>query len=106
MLDRLKRVLVKSFIGAIGLGYLLAQAVMYMVSIFTSPLTQWSTQSIFQSIAPRPSAPAGFPFQAALPQIVGFLVLLLIWYGLLRWLYFTRLTESPSGPTPNPDEAA
>ncbi len=39
MLDRTKRALVSSFIGAIGLGYVLGEAVLYFVAVFTAPLT-------------------------------------------------------------------
>ena len=79
MVNRLKRVLVKSFIGAIALGYLLAEAALYFVNIFTAPLASWSTQRMFQGLTPRPNPSRSFPFQMALPQVVGFLVLSLIW---------------------------
>ena len=38
MLERFKRALVESFIGAIGLGYLLAQGILHFVNIFASPV--------------------------------------------------------------------
>jgi hypothetical protein len=94
MLNRLKRVLVKSFIGAIALGYLFAEAILYFVNIFTAPITAWITQKLYVGLLVSPStASRGLPLQAALPQALGFLVLLLVWYGLLRWLYFTPLVE-------------
>jgi hypothetical protein len=98
MLNRLKRVLVNSFIGAIALGYLFAEAALYFVNIFTAPVATWSTQKIFQRIAPRPIPSTGFPFQTALPHVLGFLVLSLVWYGLLRWLYFPLRAEADPAP--------
>jgi hypothetical protein len=41
MLDRIKGILVKSFVGAIGLGYLLAEAILTFVNIFASPIEGW-----------------------------------------------------------------
>lgn len=38
MLNRLKRTLVESFVGAIALGYLLAQTILHFVNIFASPV--------------------------------------------------------------------
>jgi hypothetical protein len=95
MLNRLKRVLVKSFIGVIALGYLFAEAILYFVNIFTAPVSTWIMQKVYLGLISRPTASAstGFPLQAALPQVIGFLVILLVWYGLLRWLYFTPLKE-------------
>jgi hypothetical protein len=93
MLNRLKRVLVKSFIGAVALGYLFAMAVLYFVNILTAPISEWITQKVYLGLVSRPTASTSFPLQAALPQVVGFLVLLLVWWGLLRWLYFTPLKE-------------
>jgi len=106
MLRRLKRVLVKSFIGAIGLGYLFAQAILYLVNVFTAPLAVWSTQKTYQGLISRSTSSTGLPLEAALPQVVGFLVLLLLWYGLLRWLYFTPFTPETCEPAPNSEQAA
>jgi hypothetical protein len=98
MFDRLKRVLVKTFIGTIALGYLLAQAILYFISIFPYLATGL--------LMPRSTVSANPQFQAALRETISFIVLLLIWYGLLRWLYFTPPKEETSGLAGNPERAA
>jgi ABC-type sulfate transport system permease component len=85
MFDRLKRTVVESFIGAIALGYLFAQAVLYLVNVFAAPVAGWVRRMEF----PDSKATTGLSLHAALPPLVSFVVLVLIWYGLLRWLYFT-----------------
>ncbi len=52
MVDRLKRILVESFIGAIALGYMLAEVVLYFVSVFTSPVSTWATRNLYRVLAP------------------------------------------------------
>ena len=98
MLNRLKRALVESFVGAIALGYVLAQTIMHFVNIFASPIAAWFARDEYrrlmpQSLAPQNSAPTGFPYRNALPELVSFLLLLLVWLVLLRWLYWNPATE-------------
>jgi hypothetical protein len=98
MLNRLKRALVESFVGAIGLGYILAQTIMYFVNIFASPISTWVArgeyrQLVPQNLAPQSTAPSNFPYRLALPDLVHFLVLLLVWYVLVRWLYWKPITQ-------------
>jgi hypothetical protein len=89
MADRLKRVLVESFIGAIALGYVLAEVVFYFVNIFTSPFSAWATGSLYRAIAPGTAASSASYLRAAVSPAVAFVLLLLVWYLILRWLYFT-----------------
>jgi len=93
--DRLKKVLVETFIGAIALGYLFAEAILFFVNIFTASLAVW--------VARNSSRPSPFPLEAALRPAVAFVVLLLVWFVLLRWLYFTPVKKEQSAP--NPEEA-
>jgi len=104
MFDRLKRVLVKSFIGAIALGYVLAEVMLYFVNVFTSPVSAWATQKLYRGLVPGTNAFSGSPLQAAVSPAFAFVLLLLVWYLLLRWLYFTPLKEEESEP--NPKETA
>jgi hypothetical protein len=99
MSDRLKRVLVESFVGTIALGYLLAQALLYFVGIFSRPVEQWVQRRMYPALAPNASQ--SFPIEAALPQAISFIILLLVFYGLLRWLYFKPLTLETSERNPN-----
>jgi hypothetical protein len=92
MLEQVRRILVDSFIAAIGLGYLLAQIILYFINIFTSPVSIW----ILRMILPAATASRRFPVEAALPQVIGFVLLLALWFVLLRWLYLTpRPTTHP-----------
>lgn len=92
MHDQMKRILVDSFIAAIGLGYLLAQVVLYFVNIFTSPVSLWVARIIFPDV----TASRRFPAEAALPQVIGFVLLLALWFVLLRWLYLTPFEDQTS----------
>ena len=96
MVDRLKHVLVESFIGAIALGYILAEVVLYFVSVFTSPLSTWAAQNLYRAIAPGTAASSSSYLRTAASPAVGFVLLLLVWYLLLRWLYFTPLKKKES----------
>jgi ABC-type spermidine/putrescine transport system permease subunit II len=92
MFDRLKRTLVDSFVGAIALGYLFAEVVLYFVNVFTAPVAGWVRRKEFPGTTPT----AGLSLQAAVLPLISFVVLLLIWYVLLRWLYFTPFKKEES----------
>jgi hypothetical protein len=102
MLDRLKRALVESYVGAIGLGYLFAQCVLHFVNIFATPVAGWVSRKEYGGLMPRTSALTGFSLQDALPEFIRFFLLLLVWYVLLRWLYFKPLNEKTTEPAPGP----
>jgi len=105
MLDRLKRVLVESFVGAVALGYLLAQGVLHFVNVFAAPLARWISQDQLRGV-PGVTLSTGFPIQYALPELVRFFITLTIWYILLRWLYFTPPKTESAAPPPTPALAA
>jgi hypothetical protein len=106
MFERLKRALVESFIGAIALGYILAQCILHFVNIFASPIAGWVSRNDYRAIIPGGASLAGFSFKDALPDLSRFVVLLLVWYLLVRWLYFTPPKTDASEPAPNPERAA
>ena len=106
MFKRLKRALVESFIGAIALGYVLAQCILHFVSIFASPIAGWVSRSNYRAIVPGGAGLAGFSFKDALPDLSRFVLLLLVWYLLVRWLYFMPPKADASKPAPNPEQAA
>jgi len=89
VLKRLKQALVDSYVGAIALGYLLAQCILHFVSVFASPLAGWVTRSEYKDVIAHNTPLVGFTFKDALPEFVRFLLLLVVWYVLVRWLYFT-----------------
>ena|SRR5256885_2896530 len=105
MFERLKRSLVESFIGAIALGYLLAQTILYFVGIFSVPLTGWISRREYPELTSHSTARSGFPFGEATPQLVSFALLSVIWYILLRWLYFGPLKEEAPKPTLDSEKA-
>jgi hypothetical protein len=90
MLERVRRTLVESLVAPIGLGYLLAQLILQFMNIFAAPASLWITRLSFPDAAPSKR----FPVEAALPQIPRFVLLLLLWYVLLRWLYFKSLKRA------------
>jgi len=106
MFERLRRALVESFVGAIALGYALAQCILHFVNIFTAPVAGWITRNEYRDIVARTTAWADFSLKDALPELIRFCLLLAVWYVLLRWLYFKPLKNETREPAPNPPEAA
>src|SRR5579859_1107965 len=106
MFERLKGALVESFVGAMALGYLLAQCILQFVGIFASPISGWVSRNNYRAVIPGGAALAGFSLKDALPDLSRFVVLFLVWYLLVRWLYFTPPKTAASQPAPNPEQAA
>jgi ABC-type sulfate transport system permease component len=87
MLDRSRRTVVDTYIGAIALGLLLAQAVEHFVGIFSAPVAAWVAQNNYREMTQKPAISSGFPLEAALPEVVRSILLVLLFYSLIRWLY-------------------
>lgn len=96
MLNRIKRAVVESYIGAIALGYLLAQIIITLVEVFVAPLVGWIAATRFRS--DMSVAATDVSLQASYPEIVRFVLSLILWYILLRWLYMTPTRSEASGP--------
>ena len=79
--------------GAIALGYLLAQTISHFVNIFASPVVGWLTRRQYAGLAPKDSNLPGFSFKDALPDLARFVVLLSVWFALVYWLYFKPLEK-------------
>src|SRR5260370_32724086 len=105
MSDRLKRDLVDSFIGAIAPGFLLAQCILLFVNIFAAPIAGWVSRNNYRAVIPGGAAMASFSLKDALPDLSRFVVLFLVWYLLVRWLYFTPPKTDASEPAPNLEQA-
>ena len=105
MLDRLKRALVESFVGAIALGYLLAQGILHFVNIFASPIAGWVSRSYYKESIANAGITFRSALQLALPELVRFFLVFVVFYILLRWLYFKPLEGEPSGPVRETGEA-
>ncbi len=104
MFNRLIRALVESYVGAIAVGYLLAQAVLSFVQIFSSPVENWAYERELHHFNSGTAAAVRPPFELALPRLINFILILLVWYSLLRWLYYKPVkgaTQPPSPPAPD-----
>jgi hypothetical protein len=97
--NQLRRVLVESFVGAIALGWLLAQGLMHFVDVFAAPIGTWVARAEYREFANHPSVSTAFTFQSALPELAKSAALLSLCYALLRWLYF----NPPARPKSVPD---
>lgn len=98
MLERLKRSLIESYVGAIALGYLLASDILHLVGVFAAPFSGWVSRRQYGGLLPHSGSLPGFSLQDAVPELVRFVVLLLVWYVLVRWLYFKPVKETESNP--------
>jgi hypothetical protein len=96
MLDRLKELLVESFVGAIALGLLLSNAIARLTNGLTMPVTDWLVRTQFQGFSNRPPQP--FTLRKGWPELIRAFVLFVIWCGLFYWLYFKRKPEQSSEP--------
>ncbi|HEY1204651.1 MAG: hypothetical protein ABSH46_13450 [Bryobacteraceae bacterium] len=106
MIKRLKRAIVESFVGAVALGWLFAQGVVHFANVFAAPLTGWIVRSEYRELTRSTAGPAGFSLVDALAELVRSISLLLVWYVLLRWLYYKPLKNETSDPGQNREQAA
>ena len=86
MLERLRSALVSSFIGAIALGWVFAQAILHFAYVFSAPVAGWVTRREYRGMVDRVNA--GFSLRDALPDLAKSGSLLIVGYLLLRWLYY------------------
>ena len=105
MLKRLRQVLVESFVGAIALGWMLAEVVTHFVNIFAAPVGSWLARNEYGGIIPgKNGVETGFLLQDALPELIRSIALLFVWYFLVRWLYFTPARKAGSEPAQNTEQ--
>ena len=105
MFDRLKRALVESFVGAIALGYLLAQAVLSFVNVFVAPLSVWSFRREYAGMLPTLKTPPVSLLREALTPAADCAAILLLWYLLVVWLYFKPLQADRPEESTKPQDA-
>ncbi len=89
MLDRLKRAIVESYIGAVALGSMLASCIYSFVGVFADPVGNWLGQKEALRYSQNSIGPAEISFQYSLPSLIRSALIFAIWYALVRWLYFT-----------------
>ena len=100
MLERSRKVLVESFIGAIALGWLFAQSILHFVYMFSAPVSSWLTRREYRGLVEHGAMPTGFYFQDVLPELIRSVSLLVFVYLLMRWLYFKPLKKDIIEPQP------
>jgi hypothetical protein len=98
VLERLRRALTESYIGAIAMGWLLAQDILQFVNIFATPVEGWVSQRVYPGLRAQAGGPQGIGFELGLPEVIRFLLILAIWYALVRWLYFPSNKTSAALP--------
>jgi hypothetical protein len=104
MLHRLKRALVDSYVGAIALGYLLAEGLEQIAMVITAPFSAWIRQEELHRIYPQGAAEPGFRLQASVLPLVHGVLFLLFGLVLLRWLYYPAKVNEVSEPVSGADE--
>lgn len=105
MFRRLKHALVQSLVGAIGLGWLLAQAVIHCAYGVTAPLVNWAVRDLYCGLAGQSVTSVGLSFKEAIPELARGSLLLIVALLFLRWLYFQALPTNPTGAVvANPED--
>ena len=94
MLEKLNTALVKSFVGAITVAWILAQAVFHFASTLSTPIAKWLMWREYGVFAGHNPQPRGISALDALPELLEGCALLLAGYVLLRWLYFKPAEEA------------
>lgn len=91
MVDRMKKALIDSFVGAIAVAWLFAEGIMSLVASFTAPLSNWLIERMRWQQSPAFSRAfenqPPFPFAMAIPQLIAAVLFLVVAYLLFRWLF-------------------
>ena len=96
MLERLRSILVQSFVGAIGLGFLLSQMVAHFANTLAYSASNWLVQnSSINGLAVR-----RFQAETIIVELVRGIFLLLVAYLLLYWLYFPKSAKEKQDDQP------
>lgn len=93
MANRFRDALVRSYVGAIALGWVFGQGILHFAYIFTAPVTGWLGRREYHSLSLSKNPVPPFTLQDAVPDLLRSVVLLLIGYLLLRWLYYKPETR-------------
>lgn len=104
MLNRLKSALVDSYVGAVALGYMLAQLVLHLVNVFANPVASWITRAEYKDVLTHGAPMVGFTLRDGLPELIRFVLLLVVWFVLVRWLYITPRKQDAPLPAPDSDQ--
>jgi H+/Cl- antiporter ClcA len=86
MVKRVQEILVNSYVGAIVVALLFAQAVGHFANMLATATTNWLIEGPYRAS----TTPPGFRVQSISPELVRGIFILLICGLLLYWLYFPR----------------
>jgi hypothetical protein len=86
LVKRFKRILVESFVAAIALGWIFAQAILHFANIFSTPLASWLSRKEYRMVSNVNVSPE-FRVSDALPEVARAVALFIVAGLLLRWLY-------------------
>ncbi|SRR5579884_2333713 len=106
MLERLRSILVESFVGAIGLGFLISQTLAHFANTLAYAASNWLVQSSsINGVMVR-----RFNAETIIVEFVRGVFLLLVGYLLLYWLYFfprrVRHEQHDQPPEPTQNDTA
>jgi hypothetical protein len=68
MFERLKQSVVESYVGAIALGWLLAQSPLHFANIFTAAVAGCILRREYRGFTEHTTLPASFSLQDAVPE--------------------------------------
>jgi hypothetical protein len=102
MLRRLKQALVESFVGAIALGWLLAQAITHCAYAIVAPLGSWLLRDEYRAMTGHSVRPAALLLRDSVPELLRAFALLVIGYFLLRWLFFAPMEKATGSAVTDP----
>lgn len=96
-IQTIRKILLHEYIGAIAIGFLLAQSAIRLITAIVQPfsfLLEPRRSSIF-------TADRSFPCERLLlPNVVSAVLLFIVAYALIRWLYLGRLGVVSGADTP------
>lgn len=87
-MQKIREVLLHEYIGAIAIGFMLAQAAASLIAALMQPLIFYleTRKSDFGLFGREPH----FSWERSAPSLVTAVLLLLVSYLLVRWLYFAK----------------
>jgi hypothetical protein len=111
MIERLKKALIDSYVGAITIGWMISDAGLKIATALALPILTWFRHHLVsETFGVKPSHEP-IEWQLLIPGLISAVILLAFGYGLLRWLYFAEpkpVQEEPEAgePADSADSAA
>jgi hypothetical protein len=103
MFKRLKTALVDSYVGAIALGYLVAEGFEQIAAGFLAPFSEWIQLRALHYLTPQVSPEPKLNLVISLPHFFYGVFYEIIAFVLLRWLYFPAKVKELTLPVEEAD---